>query len=87
MTTVIAHQRQYKTLCRVLDSLRNEAPATDISYHPTTNAKDPLIQARSKALLHLFLKARFGITEFEERLKLITDGPYDGGIDAFYIDK
>lgn len=46
-----------------------------------------MIQARSRALLHLFLKARFGLTEFKDRMKYVTDGPNDGGIDAFYIDK
>jgi AIPR protein len=39
-----------------------------------------------RSLLHLFLKARFGITRHDEREKHITDGPDDGGIDAFYID-
>jgi hypothetical protein len=88
MKKTIADARQYKTLCNVLDSLRNEAPLENEIYRPSSPIKqDALIQARSKALLHLFLKARFGITEFNERIKTITDGPYDGGIDAFHIDK
>lgn len=87
MAKNIGHDRQYKTLCNVLDSLRREAPIGDPIYQPTPMATDALIQARSKALLHLYLKARFGITEFKDRIKQITDGPYDGGIDAFHIDE
>lgn len=87
MTKSIGHDRQYKTLCNVLDSLRKEAPASNQMYHPVPMTQEALIQARSKALLHLFLKARFGITEFKDRIKRITDGPYDGGIDAFHIDE
>lgn len=87
MTKNIGHDRQYKTLCKVLDSLRKEAPAGNQMYHPVPMTEQALIQARSRALLHLFLKARFGITEFKDRIKRITDGPHDGGIDAFYIDE
>ncbi len=46
-----------------------------------------MIQARSRALLHLFLKARFGLVLFQDRESRVTDGPNDGGIDAFYIDQ
>lgn len=87
MTKNIGHDRQYKTLCNVLDSLRQEAPVGDQMYRPVPETPDALIQARSKALLHLYLKARFGLTEFKDRIKRITDGPYDGGIDAFHIDE
>lgn len=83
----IGHDRQYNTLCNVLDSLRKEAPAGDQTYQPVPLTQDALIQARSKALLHLFLKARFGITEFNDRFLQVTDGPHDGGIDAFHIDE
>jgi len=87
MNQNIGTKRQYETLVRVLDSLRKEAPPQDKMYVPKPETAANLIQARSRALLHLFLKARFGITEFEDRLKNITDGPQDGGVDAFYIDK
>jgi hypothetical protein len=87
LSTNIAHARQYRTLCKVLDALRSEAPPNDGVYHPSPATTDAIIQARSKALLHLFLKARFGITTFRDRLKWVTDGPHDGGIDAFYIDE
>jgi hypothetical protein len=87
MSTGIGNKRLYETLCKVLDALRNEAPASDTNYRPAPGDAQGLIHARSRALLHLFLKARFGLVEFADREKFITDGPLDGGIDAFYIDQ
>lgn len=84
--TTTGQSRLYQTLCNVLDSLRAEAPATNSIYFPAAGNQAGLIQARSRALLHLFLKARFGLTEFAEREELVTDGSQDGGIDAYYID-
>ena len=43
-------------------------------------------RARSHAYIHLFLKSKFGLLGFDERERFITDGPADGGIDAYYID-
>lgn len=79
--------RLFDTLIRVLDSLRNEAPTALSIYHPPPGNGDAIIQARSRALLHLFLKARFGLVDFKERETFVTDGKFDGGIDAFYIDR
>jgi hypothetical protein len=87
MSTSGASKRLYDTLCRVLDSLRAEAPAANAIYGPPAGNHDALIQARSRALLHLFLKARFGLLYFDDREALVTDGPHDGGIDAYYIDQ
>ena len=87
MLNEIGNKRLYKTLCKVLDTLRKEAPSSSKAYHPPGSNNDALIQARSRALLHLFLKARFGLTRFEDREKLVTDGQHDGGIDAYYIDR
>src|ERR1039458_204638 len=87
MGTQNGNARLYSTLCRVLDSLRTEAPATNKVYHPPAGNQDAVIQARSRALLHLFLKARFGLLRFAEREALVTDGSDDGGIDAYYIDQ
>lgn len=85
--TIVGQERLYGTLCKVLDSLRAEAPPAHSIYFPERGNQEGIIQARSRALLHLFLKARFGLTEFAEREELITDGSHDGGIDAYYIDK
>jgi hypothetical protein len=77
---------KYATLVRILDRLRLEAPAEAKSYRPDPKDLDALDKARAKAFIHLFLKVRFGLLEFKERENFITDGPYDGGIDAYYID-
>lgn len=87
MSTSIGHKRLYMTLCRVLDSLCKEAPLTDSIYHAPPGNQDAIVQARSRALLQLFLKARFGLVDFSQREQLVTDGSQDGGIDAYYIDR
>lgn len=87
MATKLGDSRLYEALCRVLDALRTEAPPTDTKYNPPPGNADALIQARSRALLHLFLKARFGLVRFADRESLVTDGTADGGIDAYYIDQ
>jgi hypothetical protein len=87
MSTQIGNPRLYETLCSVLDALRAEAPSTDVMYNPPPGNAEALIQARSRALLHLFLKARFGLVHFVDRENLVTDGTHDGGIDAYYIDQ
>ena len=76
---------KYNDLVTILDSLCEEAPAENKRYHPSQN-DDAIRQARSRAFIHLFLKVKFGLTEFLEREAFITDDPSDGGIDAYYID-
>jgi len=87
VSTKVGSARLYDTLCRVLDSLRAEAPSSDARYNPPLGNPEGIVQARSRALLHLFLKARFGLVQFKEREAFVTDGSQDGGIDAYYIDK
>jgi hypothetical protein len=87
MTTPSSNINLYDTLCSVLDSLRAEAPKSNSIYHPSPSNPDGVIQARSRALLHLFLKARFGLVRFSDRETYVTDGSNDGGVDAFYIDE
>lgn len=43
-------------------------------------------QARARAFVHLYLKVMFGLTEFVQRERTITDATGDGGIDGYYID-
>ena len=78
---------KYDALVRTLDSLRAEAPPEWASYHPQEDDPDGLDRARSKAFIHLFLKARFGLADFNDRESCITDGPQDAGIDAYYLDR
>ncbi|KAF0179390.1 MAG: abortive phage infection protein [Limisphaerales bacterium] len=77
---------KYATLVNVLDQLRSEAPKEFKSYHALPTELEKLDFARAKAFIHLFLKVRFGLLEFGERERFVTDGSYDGGIDAYYID-
>lgn len=77
---------QYDILIKVLDNIRSEAPESYKTYHPDKSNKEELIRARSLAFIHLLLKVKFGVVDFLERHKLITDGSQDGGVDAYYID-
>ena len=78
---------RYNLLLNVLDNLREEAPPHYISYHPPIGEIDKLNKARSKAFIHLFLKAKFGLLNFNEREECITDETNDAGIDAYFIEK
>ena len=78
---------KYNDLVRVLDSLCEEAPIEYKKYHPNLDNTPAVEQARARAYIHLFLKAKFGLLTFAEREAYITDGADDGGIDAYYIDK
>lgn len=77
---------KYKDLVNIIDSLRNEAPDTYRRYYPPLDDEVKMMNARSRAFIHLFLKVKFGLTEFLERESFITDDTSDGGIDAYYID-
>jgi len=77
---------KYVSLLNILDKLRSEAPPELKTYHALATDIEKSDYARSRAFIHLFLKVRHGLLEFTEREKLITDGAYDGGIDAYYID-
>ena len=78
---------KYKILIKILDELSGEAPTIYKRYHPPEGDNDALNKSRSLAYIHLFLKVKFGLTEFMEREKWITDGSYDGGIDAYYVSE
>lgn len=78
---------KYNTLINIIDELRNEAPRGYKRYYPAINETEKLDNARSRAFIHLFLKVNYGLCDFIERENYITDAPYDGGIDAYYIDK
>ncbi|NVN18285.1 AIPR protein [Muricauda sp. HICW] len=53
--------------------------------YPNTTDIEKKNQARARAFIHLYLKVNFGLLNFSEREHFITDGPYDGGIDGYYI--
>lgn len=77
---------KYDILLTVLDKLCQEAPGTYKRYHPPAGDSEKENYARSLAFIHLYLKASYDISNFEERENFITDGSDDAGIDAYYID-
>ncbi|RMB26266.1 AIPR protein [Sphingomonas sp. PP-F2F-G114-C0414] len=79
--------RKYTILTHILDEyvregkgVRQRSSLFDDSTEERQN------QARARAFIHLYLAATYGILSFEERELTITDGSYDGGIDAYHID-
>ncbi len=78
---------KYNDLVTVLDKIRLEAPPANKRYNPDQKNTEEVAQARARAFIHLFLKVKFGLTDFLEREKFITDDTDDGGIDGYYIDK
>lgn len=78
--------QKYSIFINVLDSICKEAPPALSIYHYDAVDLQATQQARSRAYIHLFLKVNFGILEFKDREKLVTDKVGDGGIDGYYID-
>lgn len=78
---------KYNDLVSILDRLCEEAPSENVRYHVNASDVAEMEQARSRAFIHLLLKVKFGMIDFNDREVCVTDGPYDGGIDAYYIDK
>ena len=78
---------RYEELINIIDKLRLEAPANYKRYHPEQSEVEKLENARARSFIHLFLKVKFGLTDFNDRENYITDDTNDGGIDAFYIEK
>ena len=76
---------RHELLVNVLDRIRNTAPPHYGSYR--SEDYEDIQRARSKTLIHLFMLTKFGETDFETRHNFITDGPDDGGVDAYYFDK
>lgn len=78
---------KYNDLVNIIESLRNEAPQEYKRYHPKEGDVDANRKSLSRTYLHLFLKVKFGLVDFNSRERYITDDPGDAGIDAYYIDK
>lgn len=79
--------KKYDDLLKVVDKLRQEAPIAYKRYHPTLEEVEMLNNARARAFIHLFLKVKFGLIDFNDREDFLTDDTSDGGIDAYYIDE
>lgn len=80
-------EHKYNLLVKVLDRLCEEAPKSYKTYYPSGDQPEAIDKARSLAFIHLLLKVKFGIIEFLDRHKLITEGTNDGGLDAYFIDR
>ena len=78
-------KNKYQLLISTLDSLIDEAPDPSKKYD--TSDEEKTNQARARALIHLFLRTRFGMIDFSQAEKLITDDDGDGGLDAYFIDQ
>lgn len=77
-------------LTDILDKIRNEVKTSEpsyLKYNPDPLDTEKVNQARARAYIHLYLKVSFGLLEFKDREYLITDGPYDGGIDGYYVNR
>lgn len=77
---------KYQTLVTVLEELRKEAPVQFKRYYPLETEIDKKNHALALSFIHLFLKVKFGLLDFNERENYITDGTDDGGVDGYYID-
>lgn len=78
---------KYQLLINVLDSIVSEASnSCDRNIYNVTN-EEQANQARARALIHLFLRTRFWLTNCVDAEKYITEGSWDGWLDWYYIDK
>ena len=79
---------RYEILRNILGKIIEEAPDKYSKLYEKDPSKvEQYNNALSRAFIHLFLKVRFDLIDFEEREYYITDGGNDGGIDGYYIDK
>ncbi len=78
---------KYNLLVHVLDKIAEKAPENLSIYHPKESDTNAEIHKRSRAFIHLFLKVRFGLLDFDISESQITDGTNDGGLDAYHIDE
>lgn len=76
---------KHDTLLGILESLRCEAPSNYKRY--LISEKTTRSHVYSLCYIHLYLKVRHGLVDFNQRENFITDGTGDGGVDAYYIDE
>lgn len=77
---------KYTILQKVLTQIISEGAKHYSVY--VEKKGDTSYKPRSLALIHLFLNVKFGLENFHERHKLITDDDRgDGGVDAYFIDE
>lgn len=83
----MSSQRKHELLNSTLDNIAESAPAELSVYHPDPENTDAQIHKYSRAQIHLFLRVRFCLLDFNLVESQITDGTGDGGLDAYHIDE
>lgn len=83
----MSNQRKHELLNSTLDNISESAPAELSVYHPDAENLDAQIHKYSRAQIHLFLRVRFCLLDFNLVESQITDGTGDGGLDAYHIDE
>lgn len=78
---------KHNLLKKTLDGIAEWAPEQFNTYHPNENDQDAQIHKYSRSQIHLFLRVRFGLLDFNIVENQITDGTDDGGLDAYHIDE
>ena len=78
--------KTYQILLNILKQLVDDAPEKYSKLYSKATVDD-YNSSLSRAYIHMFLKVRFNLLDFEEREHFVTDGSNDGGIDGYYIDK
>lgn len=79
---------RYEILRNILNGIIEEAPARYSKLYEKDSKKvEQYNNSLSRAFIHLFLKVRFDLVDFEDREYYITDGGNDGGIDGYFIDR
>ena len=79
---------RYEILRNILAAIIDEAPGRYSKlYEKDPSQVEQYNNSLSRAFIHLFLKVRFDLLDFEQREYYVTDGGNDGGIDGYYIDK
>jgi hypothetical protein len=83
----MSNQRKHELLNSTLDNISKSASAELSVYHPDAENVDAQIHKYSRAQIHLFLRVRFCLLDFNLVESQITDGTGDGGLDAYHIDE
>lgn len=85
---MIESDAKYRILRNILDGYVAEGAALKRrSIYKDANTSDTTRdQAASRAFIHLFLEAKYGLHDFDDRENQITDASGDGGVDAYHID-
>lgn len=80
---------KYQLLIKTLDAIIIEAQNIEsrISNKFQTTTAELINQSRSRALIHLFLRTRFGLIDLASAESCVTEGDGDGGLDAYFIDE